>query len=101
MCVNQTIWYCILIQIKDHVAKYMKQLESVLGKECWESHMEGRRLKQDTDAFNLKLTTLTNQIFDNWKSEVSVSIAKDSCKHATTFDQSSEIVNVWNHIWNL
>ena len=42
-------------------------MEAVLGK-GWESHVEGQKLKQDGDAFRMKLNT--QQLFEDWKKRV-------------------------------
>jgi dynein heavy chain 1 len=45
----------------------MKRIGDVLGKD-WEQHMEGRKLKEDGDAFRKKLDT--QQIFNSWLNRI-------------------------------
>ena len=53
-------------QIEMQLATYMSRVETVLGR-GWEQHVEGQRLKQDSDSFKRKLNT--QMIFDNWVKE--------------------------------
>ncbi|XP_037072682.1 LOW QUALITY PROTEIN: dynein heavy chain, cytoplasmic-like [Pollicipes pollicipes] len=54
-------------QIDRQLGTYMKRVEDVLGK-GWENHVEGQKLKGDSDSFRLKLNT--TEIFDDWAKKV-------------------------------
>lgn len=53
-------------QLKNRLQLYMGRVEDVLGR-GWEQHVEGRKLKEEGDAFLKKLNT--NAIFDDFMKE--------------------------------
>jgi dynein heavy chain 1 len=54
-------------QIERQLAAYMQRIEDVLGK-GWQQHVEGRKLKEDGDAFLKKIDT--QQIFNSWLNRI-------------------------------
>ncbi|XP_065319190.1 dynein heavy chain, cytoplasmic-like isoform X2 [Gordionus sp. m RMFG-2023] len=55
-------------QIERRLDTYTKRIGDILGKD-WETHLEGRNLKAEADAFRLKLLD-SDSLFDEWASRV-------------------------------
>ena len=55
-------------QIERQLETYVRRIEAVLGK-GWETHVDGKKLKEESDSFRKKLDT--DFLFAEWSSKVS------------------------------
>ena len=54
------------MQIERQLQAYLRRVEDVLGK-SWETHVDGKELKENGEAFRAKLDT--NMLFDKWAAD--------------------------------
>ena len=64
-------------QIERQLNMYMDRVEAVLGK-GWETHVDGHKLKADSDNFRQKLNT--QEIFEDWSRKVGTKNLQNSGK---------------------